>query len=326
MSGVFVISVDVKMGCEVEEIEHGRNGEFKLMLECLLEGGNKEQNTLEELLKNSLQNDLALERLNSQMGEMLEALEVQKSSKVNDRQESSLEVEAENPSLALDQNQEELSNAQNEKMMLMLEAILENEEKQSLTLEDLKQGLTQNDEDIRTLKDQMKILVEAHYAHQLESVERSQEESDFEEESELYFEESRIEHPPTDFMSVSDAKKNMELESTGVNENLVEIDSSSGEKEDVKIREELQFGGLMSHSKHFSTLKLCGDMGIELHESIRDCEEERQGPCILQFEKTRRQNDIPHMKAKKCKMKKLMLGLIIYLPPPLLVVKSLIPS
>jgi len=122
---------------EVEKIEHGQNGEFKLRLECLLEGGNKEQNVLEELLENSLQNDLALERLNSQMGEMLEALEVQKASEVNDSQEHSLEVEAENPSLELDQNQEELSNAQNERMMLMLEAILENKEKQNLALEDL---------------------------------------------------------------------------------------------------------------------------------------------------------------------------------------------
>ncbi|XP_070049013.1 uncharacterized protein [Nicotiana tomentosiformis] len=105
---------------KVEEIEHGQNGEFKLMLECLLEGENKEQNALEEILENSLQNDLVLERLNLQMGEMLEDLEVQKSSKVNDSQEPYLEVEAKNPSLALDQNQEELSNAQNERMMLMV--------------------------------------------------------------------------------------------------------------------------------------------------------------------------------------------------------------
>ena len=65
------------------------------MIEFLLEGGNKEQNALEELLKNSLQNDLVLERLNSQMREMLEALEVQKASEVNDSQEPSLEVKAE---------------------------------------------------------------------------------------------------------------------------------------------------------------------------------------------------------------------------------------
>ena len=142
------------------------------MLECLLEGENKEQNALEELLENSLQNDLALERLNLQMGEILEALEVQKASEVNDSQEPSLEVEAENPSLALDQNQEELSNAQNERMMLKLEAILENEEKHNLVFEDLKQALTQNDDDIRTLEKQMESLIEAHYAHQFESVER----------------------------------------------------------------------------------------------------------------------------------------------------------
>ncbi|XP_070010488.1 uncharacterized protein [Nicotiana sylvestris] len=233
------------------------------------------------------------------MGEMLEALEVQKASEVNDSQEFFLDVEAENPSLALDQNQEELSNAQNKKIMLMLETILANEEKHNFALEELKQSLTHNDEHIRTLENQIKILVEAHFAHQLESVEGSQEESDFEEESELYFEESRIEHPPNDSMSASDAKKNMESESTSVNENLVEIDSSPGEKEDVKIREELQFGGLISYYKHFSTLELCGDMGIELHELMRDCEEERQKPYILQFEGTRKQNDIPHMKAKK---------------------------
>jgi len=128
---------------EVEESEHCQNGDFKLMVECILEGGNKEQN------------DLALERLNLQMGEMLDALEVQRASEVNDSQKPSLEVEAENPSLALDQNQEELSNAQNERMMLMLEAILEYEEKQSLALEDLKQALHRNDETIRTLEDQM---------------------------------------------------------------------------------------------------------------------------------------------------------------------------
>ncbi|XP_070035563.1 WEB family protein At5g16730, chloroplastic-like [Nicotiana tomentosiformis] len=213
---------------EVEEIEHSQNGKFKLMLECLLEGGNKEQNALEELLENSLQNNLALERLNSQMEEMLEDLEVQKASEVNDSQKFSLEVEVENPSLALDQNQEELSNAQNERMVLMLEVILENEEKQSLALEDLKQALSQNDDNIRTLKNQMKILVEAHYAHQLESVERDQEESDIEEESELYFEESSIELLPTDSNSANDAKKNMELGSTGVSKNMVKVDSSSG--------------------------------------------------------------------------------------------------
>ncbi|XP_070040443.1 WEB family protein At3g02930, chloroplastic-like [Nicotiana tomentosiformis] len=249
--------------------------------------------------------------------ENLETLEVQKASEVNDSQEPYLEVEAENPSLALDQNQEELSNAQNERMMLMLEAILQNEEKQSLALEDLKQALHQNNETIHTLEDQMKSLIEAHYAYQFESVERGQEASNSEEESELYFEESIIEHPPTDSMSVSDAKKNMKLESTKKFEEMVEMDSSSGDQEDVKIRKELHFGGLRSHSKHFSTLELCGDKGIELHESIRECDEERQRPYILQFEGTMKQNDIPHMKTKKYKMKKLMLGLNIYLPPPI---------
>ncbi|XP_070010304.1 GRIP domain-containing protein RUD3-like [Nicotiana sylvestris] len=221
---------------EVEEIEHGQNGEFMPMLECLIEGGNKEQSALQQLSENSLQNDLALERLNMQMDEMLEALEVQKALEVNNNQKSSLEVESENHSLALDQNKEELSNAQNKKMMLMLKTILENEEKQNIALEDLKKVLTENDDNVRIFESPKKILVEAHYAHQLESVKTSQEESDYEEKSELYFEESRIEHPPSNSMSVNNAKKNIELESTSVNENWAEIDSSSREKEDVKIR------------------------------------------------------------------------------------------
>ncbi|OIT22031.1 hypothetical protein A4A49_63509, partial [Nicotiana attenuata] len=226
----------------VEEVEHNRNGEFKLMLECLLEGGNKEQSALEELLENSLRNDLALERCHSQMGEMLEALEVQKASKVNESQELSLDVEAENLSLALDQNQEE---------------------------------------------------------------------SNFEEESERYFEDSRIEHPPTNSMSVNGAEKKIGLESTGVNKNLVEIDSNPREKEDVKIREKLQNEGLKSHFKHFSTLDLCGDMGIDLHDSMRDCKEERQQPFILQLREQGGKNDhSSHRKAKKCKMKYLKLGSI----------------
>ncbi|XP_070055985.1 uncharacterized protein [Nicotiana tomentosiformis] len=46
--------VSAERDMKVEEIEYGQNGEFKLMLECLLEGGNKEQNALVEHLENSL--------------------------------------------------------------------------------------------------------------------------------------------------------------------------------------------------------------------------------------------------------------------------------
>ncbi|XP_059295132.1 uncharacterized protein LOC132048245 [Lycium ferocissimum] len=129
-------------------------------------------------------------------------------------------------------------------------------------------------------------------------------------------EESRIEHPPTESIFIRDAKEEKKLESTVVLRKMVEVDSSLGENENVKIRKNLQIGRLKSHSKHFSTLDLYGDMGIEPHTSMLDGEEERQVPYILQFERVRRQNDIPHLKAKKCKMKKLMFGLFIYLPPP----------
>ncbi|KAJ8544710.1 hypothetical protein K7X08_017293 [Anisodus acutangulus] len=64
----------------------------------------------------------------------------------------------------------------------MMEAILKNEEKRSLALEDLKQAINRNDEAIHTLKDQMKTLLESHHSHQLENVESTQEKSDFKEE------------------------------------------------------------------------------------------------------------------------------------------------
>ncbi|XP_060187447.1 uncharacterized protein LOC132616800 isoform X1 [Lycium barbarum] len=208
---------------EVEEVENGQNGEFKLKMECLLKGGNEKQKALEEYLETSLQNGLMNEYKNLPW--------------------------------AFEQNQEEFSNAQYEERMPMLEA---NREK----------------------------------------------------------EESRIENPPNESIFIRDAKEEKKLESTVVLRKMMEVDSSLGENENVKIRKNLQIGRLKSHSKHFSTLDLYGDMGIEPHTSMLDGEEERQVSYILQFERVRRQNDIPHLKAKKCKMKKLTFGLFIYLPPP----------
>lgn len=69
-------------------------------------------------------------------------------------------------------------------------------------------------------------------------------------------------------MFVGDTKNEMELESTDVVKRLIEIDSSPGEQEDVKIRKMLQVGRLISHSKNFSTSEFHSDIGIDLCESI----------------------------------------------------------
>ncbi|KAG5598281.1 hypothetical protein H5410_029651 [Solanum commersonii] len=64
---------------------------------------------------------------------------------------------------------------------------------------------------------------------------------------------------------------------------------------------------LQSHSKHFS-IKF---------ELMDECTDEEQGPYILKFFSPRRQNDIPHLRAKKCKMRHKLLGSFIFIPPPL---------
>ncbi|KAG5586450.1 hypothetical protein H5410_046884 [Solanum commersonii] len=64
---------------------------------------------------------------------------------------------------------------------------------------------------------------------------------------------------------------------------------------------------LESHSKHFSVIS----------ELMDECIDEEQGPYILMFFSPRRQNDIPHLRAKKCKMRHKLLGSFIFIPPPL---------
>ena len=44
---------------------------------------------------------------------------------------------------------------------------------------------------------------------------------------------------------------------------------------------------------------------------------EEQGPYILNFSSSQRQNTIPHIRAKKCKMRHLLLGSFIFIAPPL---------
>ncbi|KAG5571844.1 hypothetical protein H5410_061610 [Solanum commersonii] len=61
------------------------------------------------------------------------------------------------------------------------------------------------------------------------------------------------------------------------------------------------------HSKHFSISS----------ELMDECIDEEQGPYILKFFSPRRQNDIPYLRDKKCKMLHILLRSFIFIPPPL---------
>uniref|UniRef100_A0A0V0IYI3 Putative ovule protein n=1 Tax=Solanum chacoense TaxID=4108 RepID=A0A0V0IYI3_SOLCH len=62
---------------------------------------------------------------------------------------------------------------------------------------------------------------------------------------------------------------------------------------------------LESHSKHFSISS----------ELMDECIDEVQVPYILKFFGPRTKNDIPHQRAKKCKMQHILLGFFIFIPP-----------
>uniref|UniRef100_M1E0V5 Uncharacterized protein n=1 Tax=Solanum tuberosum TaxID=4113 RepID=M1E0V5_SOLTU len=69
----------------------------------------------------------------------------------------------------------------------------------------------------------------------------------------------------------------------------------------------LELRQVESHSKHFS-IKF---------ELMDECIDEEQDPYILRFFSPSKQNDIPHLRAKKCKMRHILLGFFIFIPPPL---------
>uniref|UniRef100_M1DKI1 Uncharacterized protein n=1 Tax=Solanum tuberosum TaxID=4113 RepID=M1DKI1_SOLTU len=69
----------------------------------------------------------------------------------------------------------------------------------------------------------------------------------------------------------------------------------------------LELRQLESHSKHF----------FIKFELMDECIGEEKRPYILKFICPRRQNDIPHIRAKKCKMRHILLGSFIFIPPPL---------
>jgi len=86
--------------------------------------------------------------------------------------------------------------------------------------------------------------------------------------------------------------------------------------EDVKSEAILELERIGPHSNHFSTLCLVGGMRIDPFELMGKSMNGEQSAYILKFVMPRRQNDIPHLKAKKCKMRYLLLGSFIFTPPP----------
>jgi len=84
--------------------------------------------------------------------------------------------------------------------------------------------------------------------------------------------------------------------------------------EDLKNNAILELERIRPHSKHFSTLCLVGDM--DPLEHMEESIDEEQSFYILKYAIPWRQNDIPHLKAKKCNMRYILLGSFISTPPP----------
>lgn len=87
--------------------------------------------------------------------------------------------------------------------------------------------------------------------------------------------------------------------------------------EDVKHNTILELGHIGPHSKHFSTLFLIGNLEIGPSKPTERCVDVEQCPYILKFAMPKRQNDIPHLRAKKYNMQHLLLGPFMFTPPPL---------
>ena len=86
--------------------------------------------------------------------------------------------------------------------------------------------------------------------------------------------------------------------------------------EDVQNKAVSELGHVGPHSKHFSTLCFVGDMKIEPSKLLEKCINKEQEPYILKFATPKGQNSIRHLRAKKCKMRHLLLGSFIFTPPP----------
>jgi len=72
--------------------------------------------------------------------------------------------------------------------------------------------------------------------------------------------------------------------------------------ERVAINVSLEEGRIRPLSNHFSTLCFDVDVSSESSDLMENCIDEEQGPYILRFFSSRRQMNIPHIWAKKCKM------------------------
>lgn len=100
-------------------------------------------------------------------------------------------------------------------------------------------------------------------------------------------------------------------------DNVIFEDSCVCKYEDVKSNTILELGRIGPHSNHFSTLCLDSKIVIKTSEPMGESKSEDESACILEFVMPKSKKYIPHLKAEKCRVKNLLLGLVIIVAPPL---------
>ncbi|KAJ8548163.1 hypothetical protein K7X08_021399 [Anisodus acutangulus] len=146
------------------------------MIEKILQNEEKQKLALEKLSQELQMNDKSICTLEAKMKQMLgerysaHLQEEPQNEDENECQNQEIfdEVVNESQSLRLEQFQEKEFSTQEERIVHMLEQILENEERNSLVMENLKGAINENDEVIRNLELHLIKLVEAHNAQKIE--------------------------------------------------------------------------------------------------------------------------------------------------------------
>jgi len=189
----------------------------------------------------------------------------------------------------------------------LLKCLLEQNNEKQLQIE--RQHAT-----IRNLEAQLSQVVGAVNAQQANIRDSSQEEHEFE----MLIKEVRVEyHQPSQLQFEDVNVEEVRLESAKDFDDTNFVDSSIIDIEDVVSPEVHMFERIGPHSKYFFTLGLDDDMEIESSEPLEESRNEEQGAYNLEFFLPERQDCIPHLKAKKCKIVQWLLRPIRFVPPPL---------
>ena len=177
----------------------------------------------------------------------------------------------------------------------------------------LGQGIYKFVTTIHDLQDKLNAKVVASIAQQ-----NSNELSEAENELIRQIEELKVESQSFEHISVDDAHvEKSTLEPCEVADNVIFEDSNVCTYEDINSNTILKLGRVGPHSKHFSTLYLDDDMEIESSKPLEESMEEEHDAYIFEFVMPKSKKYIPHLKAEKCRVKNLLLGLVIFVAPPL---------